>query len=99
HTVSLASEAGQFELNVMEPVLTYNLLQSISMMNNGFRAFTDYCLAGIEANEKTLTEYVEKSAGIVTAVNPHIGYEAATKIAIEAILEGKPIRELCLEHN
>ncbi|HFK1489320.1 TPA: aspartate ammonia-lyase, partial [Bacillus cereus] len=77
HTICLASEAGQLELNVMEPVLVFNLLQSISIMNNGFRAFTDNCLKGIEANEDRLKEYVEKSVGIITAVNPHIGYEAA----------------------
>ncbi len=78
HTICLASEAGQLELNVMEPVLVFNLLQSISIMNNGFRAFTDNCLKGIEANEDRLKEYVEKSVGIITAVNPHIGYEACS---------------------
>ena len=81
HTICLASEAGQLELNVMEPVLVFNLLQSISIMNNGFRAFTDNCLKGIEANEDRLKEYVEKSVGIITAVNPHIGYEAAARVA------------------
>ena len=80
HTICLASEAGQLELNVMEPVLVFNLLQSISIMNNGFRAFTDNCLKGIEANEDRLKEYVEKSVGIITAVNPHIGYEAAARV-------------------
>ncbi|SMQ73185.1 aspartate ammonia-lyase [Bacillus sp. OV166] len=99
HTICLASEAGQLELNVMEPVLVFNLLQSISIMNNAFRAFTDYCLAGIEANEDRLKEYVEKSAGIITAVNPHIGYEVAARIAREAILNGKSVRELCLQND
>ncbi|HWO97641.1 MAG TPA: aspartate ammonia-lyase [Bacillus sp. (in: firmicutes)] len=99
HTICLASEAGQLELNVMEPVLVFNLLQSISIMNNGFRAFTDYCLVGIEANEGQLKEYVEKSVGIITAVNPHIGYEVAARIAREAILKGKPVRELCLQYD
>jgi aspartate ammonia-lyase len=99
HTICLASEAGQLELNVMEPVLVFNLLQSISIMNNGFRAFTDYCLAGIEANEDRLKEYVEKSVGIITAVNPHIGYEVAARIAREAILKGKSVRDLCLQHD
>lgn len=98
-TINLASEAGQFELNVMEPVLVFNLLQSISIMNNAFRTFTDNCLKGIEANEARLKEYVEKSAGIITAVNPHIGYEAASKIAREAILSGTSIRELCLKYD
>ncbi|MEH7117679.1 aspartate ammonia-lyase [Neobacillus vireti] len=99
HTICLASEAGQLELNVMEPVLVFNLLQSISIMNNAFRAFTDFCLKGIEANEERMKEYVEKSAGIITAVNPHIGYEVAARIAREAILTGQPIRELCLKHD
>jgi aspartate ammonia-lyase len=68
-------------------------------MNNAFRSFTDYCLAGIEANEDRLKEYVEKSAGIITAVNPHIGYEVAARIAREAILKGKSVRELCLQYD
>jgi len=99
HTICLASEAGQLELNVMEPVLVFNLLQSINIMNNAFRVFTDNCLKGIEANEDRMKEYVEKSVGLITAVNPHIGYEVAARIAREAILTGKPIRELCLKYD
>lgn len=99
HTICLASEAGQLELNVMEPVLVFNLLQSISIMNNGFRVFTDHCLAGIEANEERLKEYVDKSVGIITAVNPHLGYEVAARIAREAVLTGKSVRELCLQYD
>nr|MDH3175443.1 aspartate ammonia-lyase [Bacillus pumilus] len=99
HTICLASEAGQLELNVMEPVLVFNLLQSISIMNNGFRSFTDHCLVDIEANEIRLKEYVEKSAGVITAVNPHLGYEAAARIAREAILTGQSIRDLCLQND
>ncbi|MBE2978134.1 aspartate ammonia-lyase [Priestia megaterium] len=99
HTICLASEAGQLELNVMEPVLVFNLLQSISIMNNAFHVFTEHCLKGIEANEERLKEYVEKSVGIITAVNPHIGYEVAARIAREAILNGKSVRELCLQYD
>jgi aspartate ammonia-lyase len=99
HTICLASEAGQLELNVMEPVLVFNLLQSISIMNNAFRTFTDHCLKGIKANEERLKEYVEKSAGLITAVNPHIGYEVAARIAREAILSGRPVRDLCLQYD
>jgi aspartate ammonia-lyase len=99
HTICLASEAGQLELNVMEPVLVFNLLQSISIMNNAFRSFTDYCLSGIEANEDRMREYVEKSVGIITAVNPHLGYEVVSRIAREAILKGKSVRELCLQYD
>lgn len=99
HTICLASEAGQLELNVMEPVLVFNLIQSISIMNNGFRVFREHCIKGITANEELLKQYVEKSVGIITAVNPHIGYEAASRIAREAIETGKSVRELCLEHG
>ncbi|MDR2994092.1 MAG: aspartate ammonia-lyase [Bacillus cereus] len=99
HTICLASEAGQLELNVMEPVLVFNLIQSISIMNNGFRVFREYCIKGITANEELLKQYVEKSVGVITAVNPHIGYEAASRIAREAIATGKSVRELCLEHG
>ncbi|KXZ21506.1 class II fumarate hydratase [Bacillus nakamurai] len=99
NTICLASEAGQLELNVMEPVLVFNLLQSISIMNNGFRSFTDHCLAGIEANEKRLQQYVEKSVGVITAVNPHLGYEAAARIAREAIMTGQSVRDLCLQND
>ncbi|GIO28388.1 aspartate ammonia-lyase [Ornithinibacillus bavariensis] len=99
HTIGLASEAGQLELNVMEPVLVFNLLQSISIMNNAFRTFTDHCLRGIKANAERLKEYVEKSVGVITAVNPHIGYELAAKIASEAISSGEPVRELCLRYG
>lgn len=97
HTISMASEAGQLELNVMEPVLIFNLIQSLSIMNNVFDAFTEHCLKGIEANEERMKEYVEKSVGTITAVNPHIGYETAANIAREAILTGRSIRELCIE--
>ncbi|HJV44730.1 MAG TPA: aspartate ammonia-lyase [Bacillota bacterium] len=99
HTICLASEAGQLELNVMEPVLVFNLLQSISIMNNAFRVFTEYCLKDIGANVDRMREYVEKSVGVITAVNPHLGYETAARIAREAILSGKSVRELCLLHN
>ncbi|WP_423406875.1 aspartate ammonia-lyase [Heyndrickxia sp. MSNUG] len=99
HTICLASEAGQLELNVMEPVLVFNLIQSISIMNNGFKVFTDHCLVGIEANKEKLEKDVEGSVGIITAVNPHLGYEAVSRIAREAILTGKSVRELCLAYD
>lgn len=99
NTISLASEAGQLELNVMEPVLIFNLLQSISIMNNAFNTFTEHCVKGIEANEERMRDYVEKSVGIITAVNPHLGYEVVSRIAREAILTGRSIRELCLKYD
>lgn len=99
HTICLASEAGQLELNVMEPVLVFNLIQSLSIMNNAFRVFTDFCLEGIEANPEKLRQDVERSVGIITAVNPHLGYEPVARIAREAILTGKSVRELCLKYD
>ncbi|MCM3387825.1 aspartate ammonia-lyase [Ureibacillus chungkukjangi] len=96
-TISQASEAGQFELNVMEPVLFYNLIQSISIMNNVFKVFTEKCVLGIKANVEHLKQYVEQSVGIITAVNPHIGYELAAQIAKEAIETGNSVRELCIK--
>lgn len=98
-TICLASEAGQFELNVMEPVLVFNLLQSIRIMDNGFRVFTDFCVEGITANYEQMQTYVDKSVGIITAINPHIGYEAAANIAREAIIKKKSIRELCTQYG
>lgn len=95
-TVSLASEAGQFELNVMEPVLVYNLKESIKIMTNVFKVFREDCLDGIEANVEQLNHNIETSLGIITAINPHVGYEKATEIAREAFETGKPIREICM---
>jgi aspartate ammonia-lyase len=95
-TVCLASEAGQFELNVMEPVLAFNLLQSIQIMTNAFRVFRTFCVEGITANAERMKAYVDGSVGVITAINPHVGYETAAKIAREANVSGKPVRELIL---
>src|SRR5699024_5909734 len=84
-TVSLASEAGQFELNVMETVHVYNLHQSIHVMNQILSVFDEFCVEGIEANIEKCQSYVDKSLGVITALNPHIGYKKATKIAKEAL--------------
>src|SRR5690625_95655 len=98
-TISAASEAGQFELNVMEPVLVYNLLDSVKVMTNVLGVFRELCIAGIEANIEQLEHYVNTAIGIITAINPHIGYESATEIAREAFTTGKPVRDICLEKN
>jgi aspartate ammonia-lyase len=96
NTVCLASEAGQFELNVMEPVLVFNLLQSISIMTNAFRVFRTFLLEGLTANAERMKAYVDYSVGVITAINPHVGYETAARIAREANVTGKPVRELIL---
>ncbi len=96
-TISMASEAGQLELNVMEPVIAYNLLQSIKIMTNVFDVFNKYCLQGITANKEKMETYVNNSVGIITAINPHVGYETAAAIAKEAITTGKPVKDIILE--
>ena len=98
-TISMASEAGQFELNVMEPVLTFNLLQSINIMTNVLHVFKIHCIDGITINAERGREYVEKSVGTITAINPYIGYEQASQIANEAIITGRPVRELVKERG
>ncbi len=99
NTICLASEAGQLELNVMEPVLVYNLLQSLEIMKQGFTVFRLHCIDGIQANVERCREYVERSVGVITALNPHLGYEVVSRIAREAIQTGKSVRELCLLYN
>lgn len=98
-TICLASGGGQFELNVMEPVLVFNLLQSLTVMNQVLIVFRKFGLEGITANADRCKDYVDKSIGIITALNPHLGYEAAARIAHEAIETGKPVRELCLSNG
>jgi len=98
-TITLASEAGQLELNVMEPVLAFNLMQSFDIMTNVQNTFVERCLEGITANEERCREYVEKSIGIVTALNPHIGYEKTCLVAKEALKNHKSIREIVLAHK
>lgn len=99
HTISLASEAGQLELNVMEPVLVFNLLQSFTILQNGIRVFREFAIEGITANVERCRQMVEQSVGIITAINPHVGYETATEVAKEAITTNKPVREICLERG
>ncbi|MFC0558112.1 aspartate ammonia-lyase [Halalkalibacter alkalisediminis] len=99
HTICLASEAGQLELNVMEPVLVFNLLQSFSILQNGIRVFKDYAIEGLTANIDHCRELVERSVGIITAINPHVGYEVASRVAKEAIKSNRPVREICLERG
>lgn len=97
HTVTMASEAGQFELNVMEPVLVHNLMESVQIMTNVFTVFEKYCIEGIEANLKQLKTYMDVSIGTITAINPHVGYEKATEVAREAFLTGQSVREICVQ--
>jgi len=96
-TVNLAVEAGQLELNVMEPIMVYCLFQNIEMLKNGMNTLNHKCITGITANESVCKAYVYNSIGLVTALNPFIGYEASTQIAKEALETGKGVYELVLE--
>ncbi|MFC5588913.1 aspartate ammonia-lyase [Sporosarcina soli] len=99
HTISLASEAGQLELNVMGPVMVSNLLQSFAILTNGVHVFSAFAIEGITANVEHCRELVESSVGIVTAINPHVGYEVASKIAKEALATGVSVRSICLREG
>lgn len=96
NTVSLASEAGQFELNVMEPVLIFNLHQSLQIMTNVLDSFRKDCIEGIEANVEKCQADVDKSIGIITALNPHVGYKLATEVAKEALANGTSVRDIII---
>jgi aspartate ammonia-lyase len=98
-TVTLAAEAGQLELNVMEPVIVQSIFSSIEMLKNGMDTLRHRCIDGITANEKRCREYVENSIGLVTALNPYIGYENSTLIAKEALENNRSVYELVLEHK
>ncbi|MBP2626798.1 MAG: Aspartate ammonia-lyase [Firmicutes bacterium] len=94
--ISLAVENGQFELNVMEPVMAYNLFNSLTILTNVVNTLNHKCIKGITANEERCREMVDKSIGLVTALLPHIGYEQASNIAKEALKTGSSVKELVL---
>ena len=94
HTaITIAGASGNFQLNVFKPVMIYNLLQSIRLLADAARSFTDRCVAGIRANEARIRELVERSLMLVTALNRHIGYDNAAKIAKKAHTEGTTLKE------
>jgi len=97
-TIAFCGAAGgQFQLNVMMPVMADVLLESIRLMAAATSAFTERCLAGLEANEEVCQAAVERSLAMATALNPYLGYEKAAALAKEAFASGKTIREVCLE--
>ena len=98
-TITLAAEAGQLELNAFEPIIFYNLFQSIDTLGFACETFVDNCVAGITANEERCRYLVENSVTIVTALSPHIGYQRSADIAKKALKEGRSVREIVLEEN
>jgi len=99
-TVTLSGTAGgQFQLNIMMPVMCHSTLESIRLLSQGVRAFVDLCARDIEANAEACEAAIEKSLSMVTSLNPLIGYEKASALAKEAFKTGKTIRQLCEEQN
>jgi len=95
--VALAVQAGQLELNVMMPTVSYSVLQSITILTSMLRQFTDKCIAGITANDKRCNFYVQATVSLATALNPYIGYAKAAEIAKEAVATGRSIIEIARE--
>ncbi|PSK96067.1 fumarase class II [Haloactinopolyspora alba] len=97
--VTFAGSAGNFELNVMLPVIARNVLESVRLLTNISRLFADRCVSGIEANEERCREYAESSPSVVTPLNRYIGYEEAAKVAKQALAERKTIRQVVVERG
>lgn len=92
-TVTIAGAQGHFELNVFKPVIAYNVLQSIRLLADAARSFTDHCISGMTANEARIAELLERSLMLVTALAPVIGYDNAALIAKRAHHNGTTLRE------
>jgi aspartate ammonia-lyase len=95
-TVTFAAEAGQLQLNAFEPIIAHSLFKSVNHLRAGCLTLASKCVSGITANREHLRRGVERSIGIVTALNPYIGYANATRIAQEALLTGQSVYDLVL---
>jgi len=98
-TIMLGGQSGNLELNVMLPVIVYNLLQSIDLLSSGAKLLTEKCISGITANRQKCTENIEKSLAMATYLVPHVGYDKAALIADKAHDKGKSIKEVVLEEK
>jgi fumarate hydratase class II len=98
-TVTVCGQAGNFELNVMMPVMTYQVLESIRIMSNAVRVFTERCVDGLTANVDRAAATIEQSLAMCTALAPAIGYDAAAAIAKESYATGKTVREIARERG
>jgi fumarate hydratase class II len=97
--VTTGGQAGNFELNVMKPVMAHNLLESISLLARASSNFQEKCIDSLEANEEHCEEMVERALALCTALAPHIGYDRASELSKKAFKEDKTIREVCLEED
>ncbi len=94
--VTVAGSNGHFELNVFKPVMIYNVLQSARLLGDAARSFADRCVSGIEANSGRINDLMEQSLMLVTALNPHIGYDNAAKVAKKAFADGTTLKEAAI---
>ena len=94
--VTIGGMSGHFELNVFKPIMAYNIINSARLLGDACQSFNDNCAVGIEPNYNVIQEKLEKSLMLITALNPHIGYENAAKIAKKAHKEGTTLREAAL---
>jgi fumarate hydratase class II/aspartate ammonia-lyase len=97
--IAMAAQAGQLELNVMMPVIAFNLLQSFQILTNAIRVFASKCIDGITVNEQVCNDYAEQTQAMATVLNPYIGYLAAAEVAKESLRSGKSIREIVRERK
>jgi len=98
-TIAVGGSSGNFELNVFKPVMIYNLLQSIRLLADACRSFNEYCVAGIEPDKAQVEAHLRNSLMLVTALNPHIGYDNAAKVAKKAYLENTTLKEAAVALN
>jgi fumarate hydratase class II len=96
-TVGAAGMSGHFELNVFMPVIAYDVLQSCRLLADGCESFREHCAAGIEPVRTRIAENLERSLMLVTALTPHVGYDAAARVAKTAHASGKTLREAAIE--
>lgn len=97
HAVAFAGSQGNFQLNVYKPVILHNVLESVQLLADSARSFHDRCATGIEPNLKRIHTNLENSLMLVTALNPHIGYEKAAQISLKAYREDLTLRDAALQ--
>jgi fumarate hydratase class II len=95
--INIGGMSGNFELNVFKPVMIFNLLNSIRLLADACESYNEHCALGIEPNRPVIESYLKNSLMLVTALNPHIGYDNAAKVAKKAHAENKTLREVAVE--
>lgn len=96
-SITFAASQGHLQLNVFKPVIIHNLLQSVRLLADGCRNFQQHCIAGLQPDATQMAEHLERGLMLVTALNPHIGYDKAAQIAKQAYQDGTTLREAALQ--